>query len=180
MPLSQPAAREHLHRRKIDCRGYRRQDGLWDIEAHLTDDKTYATKSALRGDLAPGEAIHDLSLRLTLDGDLVVRAVETASDATPYAACPRATENFQTLVGLRIAAGWNREIIARVGGVRGCTHLRELLGVLATVAFQTIFTLREKELIESGRKPPMLDSCHAWDSAGAVVKAQYPAWYSGD
>ena len=180
MPLSAPAPRETLHTRRIDCRGFRREDGLWDIEAHLTDEKSYAVKSELRGELAPGEPIHDLSLRLTLDDDLVIRAIETASDATPYAACPQATKNFRALVGLRIAAGWNREIIARVGGVRGCTHLRELLGVLATVAFQTIFTLREKELIESGRKPPMLDSCHAWDSAGAVVKAQYPAWYSGD
>ena len=55
------------------------------------------------------------------------------------------------------------------------------MGVLATVAFQTIFSLREKELMAAGdRRPPMLNSCHAWDSFGPVVKAQYPAWYTGD
>ena len=41
------------------------------------------------------------------------------------------------MVGLRIAPGWVRQIKSRVGGVKGCTHLRELMSVLATVAFQT-------------------------------------------
>ncbi len=38
MPLSPPAAsREHIHTRVVECRGYRRDDGLWDIEGHITD-----------------------------------------------------------------------------------------------------------------------------------------------
>lgn len=41
MPLSPPEPREHIHSRDIILRGYRREDGLWDIEAHLTDTKTY-------------------------------------------------------------------------------------------------------------------------------------------
>jgi len=32
MPLSQPAEREELHTRSIVIRGYRRRDGLYDIE----------------------------------------------------------------------------------------------------------------------------------------------------
>ncbi len=181
MPLSAPAAREAMHTRKIDCRGYRREDGLWDIEAHLTDVKTYEIESNLRGTVAPGEPVHDMWVRLTLDDDLCIQAIETASDVTPYAPCSNVAENFQALVGLRIAPGWIRQIKSRVGGVKGCTHIRELMSVLATVAFQTIFSLREKELMASGdRKPPMLDTCHAWASTGPVVKAQYPGWYTGD
>ncbi|MBO6784243.1 MAG: DUF2889 domain-containing protein, partial [Alphaproteobacteria bacterium] len=41
MPLSPPAEREHIHTRTVECAGYRRTDGLWDIEGHLTDVKTY-------------------------------------------------------------------------------------------------------------------------------------------
>ena len=37
MPLSQPAERERLHTRAIEINGYRRADGAYDIEAHLTD-----------------------------------------------------------------------------------------------------------------------------------------------
>lgn len=182
MPLSAPAPREALHSRQIECRGFRREDGLWDIEAHLTDVKSYGIESDWRGTVAPGEPVHDMWVRLTLDDDLLITAIETVSDATPYQLCPNVASNFQALVGLSIAPGWNRQVKNRVGGVKGCTHIVELMGVLATVAFQTIFSLREQELKAAGGKmrPPMLDNCHAWDSTGPVVKAQYPAWYKGD
>ncbi|MCH8218951.1 MAG: DUF2889 domain-containing protein, partial [Planctomycetes bacterium] len=54
MPTSDPAPREALHSRAIDCRGYRRADGLWDIEARMTDSKTYAFSNAYRGESGPG------------------------------------------------------------------------------------------------------------------------------
>ena len=181
MPLSASAEREPMHVRQIDCRGYQREDGLWDIEAHLTDVKSYEIESYWRGKLAPGKPVHDMWVRLTIDDDLCIQAIETASDATPYEPCSKVAENFQAMVGLHIAPGWVRQIKTRVGGVKGCTHLRELMSVLATVAFQTIFPLREKELMAGGdRKPPMLDSCGAWASTSPVVKEQYPGWYTGD
>ena len=180
MPLSAATPREAMHTRQIESRGYRREDGLWDIEAHLTDVKSYEIASEWRGKVAPGDPVHDMWVRLTLDDELVIKAIETVSDATPYELCPNVSDNFQALVGVRIAAGWKREVHSRVGGVRGCTHIVELMSVLATVAFQTIFSLREKELMAGDRKPPMLDKCLAWSSSGPVVKAQYPAWYRGD
>jgi hypothetical protein len=54
MSLSPPASRDPIHDRRIDCRGYRRSDGLWDIEGHLTDTKTYAFANSFRGEVAPG------------------------------------------------------------------------------------------------------------------------------
>ncbi len=179
MPLSSPAPRENIHTRQIECQGFRREDGLWDIEANLTDVKSYEVDRNWRGKVAPGDPIHDLWVRLTLDDDLLITAIETASDVTPYELCPTVADNFQALVGVRIAPGWNRQVKSRVGGVRGCTHIVELMSVLATVAFQTIFSLREKELTAGDKKPPMLDTCLAWDTSGPVVKAQYPAWYKG-
>lgn len=41
MPLKQPAERERLHTRAIEINGYRRADGRYDIEAHLTDSKSF-------------------------------------------------------------------------------------------------------------------------------------------
>ncbi len=179
MPLSAPAPRENIHTRQIECQGFRREDGLWDIEANLTDAKSYAVERNWRGTVAPGGPIHDLWVRLTLDDDLLITAIETASDVAPYELCPTVADNFQALVGVCIAPGWNREVKSRVGGVKGCTHIVELMSVLATVAFQTIFSLREKEIMAGDNKPPMLNSCLAWDASGPVVKAQYPAWYKG-
>ena len=42
MPLSTSAPRQLMHNRAIECRGYQREDGLWDIEGHLVD--TYGAK----------------------------------------------------------------------------------------------------------------------------------------
>ena len=40
MPLSPPVSRSPVHTRRIECRSYRRDDGLFDIEGHLTDRKS--------------------------------------------------------------------------------------------------------------------------------------------
>jgi hypothetical protein len=45
MPLSAPADREPLHACDLIMRGYRRADGLYDIEGHLTDTKTAGFES---------------------------------------------------------------------------------------------------------------------------------------
>ena len=178
MPLSQPKTREIIHTRQIKSCGFKRKDGLWDIEAHLTDTKAYDFSNSSRGTVAAGEPVHDMWIRLTLDDDLSIRQLEAISDSTPYELCPRVNENFKNLVGIKIAPGWSREVKKRVGGIRGCTHLVELLGVMATVAFQTIFSLREEDVMASGdKKPPMLNSCHAWAENSPVVKEQYPNWY---
>jgi hypothetical protein len=66
-PLSPPPERELLHSRDIVLRGYRRSDGLYDIEAHLTDTKTYGSANRDRGYIHAGEPIHGMWLRLTVD-----------------------------------------------------------------------------------------------------------------
>jgi Protein of unknown function (DUF2889) len=60
MSLSPPAPREPIHHRRIDCRGYRRADGFWDIEGHLTYPKSYAFANSYLGEIWPGEPIHDM------------------------------------------------------------------------------------------------------------------------
>ncbi|MGH7035691.1 MAG: DUF2889 domain-containing protein, partial [Stellaceae bacterium] len=51
MPLSAAAPREPIHTRQIECRGFRRADGLWDIEGHLIDTKSYAFQNEHRGEV---------------------------------------------------------------------------------------------------------------------------------
>ena len=41
MPLPPAAPRKAVHTRSIDCRGYEREDGLWDIEGRLVDTKAF-------------------------------------------------------------------------------------------------------------------------------------------
>ncbi len=135
MPLSQPAEREHLHTRAIEINGYRRSDGLYDIEAHLTDRKSYGMANVDRGYIEAGEPLHEMWMRLTLDEHMNITAVEAVSDQTPYKLCPSAAPNFARLAGLQIKGGFLREATRLVGGTSGCTHLRELLQQMATTAY---------------------------------------------
>jgi hypothetical protein len=186
MPLPEPAAREPIHTRLIDCRGFRRADGLWDIDGRLTDTKTYAFTNRWRGELAPGEPVHDMRIRLTVDANMVVREAHAATEAAPFAVCPEVAPRLGVLVGECIGPGWSRTIRRLVGGNRGCTHLTELLGRMATAAFQTIMPLRAHEAEARGEplpaRPPerLVDSCHAWRVGGPVIAEFYPDAAGGD
>ncbi len=182
MPLSPPAERKHLHSRRYDFRGYRRRDGLWDIEGRLTDTKTYAFGSRQRGEVAAGEPVHDMSVRLTIDDDFVVREAEAVTDAGPFADCPAIAPAYRRLVGRRIGSGWRRQVRELFAGREGCTHLSEMLGAMATAAFQTMYPVLRRE----GRaKParggnPLVDSCYAFRSEGPLVQAAPPDRSFGD
>jgi len=189
MPLSSAAKREHIHTRQVECRGFRRADGLWDIEGHLTDVKTYAFPSEFRGTVEPGDPVHEMWIRLTVDDELIVRGIEAVTDKSPFPVCGAIASNFARLVGLSIRPGFLSKVRERLGGVEGCTHLVELMGPIATTAYQTIYPYRHKltresgehapQTVKSGEKPRLIDTCHALRSDGAVVQRLWPDFYTG-
>ena len=196
MPLSPPVGRQHLHTRRVTCQGFYREDGLWDIEGRITDEKTYEHANEWRGPLKPGDYVHDMSIRLTLDHRFTIVDVEAVTDSSPYSMCGDITPNYRKLIGLRIGPGFTRAVKERLGGVHGCTHLVELLGPVATTAFQTAGSRKASELQNAHRakigKPPkerdpsqpprrpyMLDNCHAWASDSEVTKRWVPQFYTG-
>ena len=85
MPLPAPQARSHLHTRAVVFRGYHREDGLWDIEAELTDTKTYTLDRFEQGDLPPGTPLHGMAIRATVDDNLTIREIASSMDHTPIA-----------------------------------------------------------------------------------------------
>ena len=199
MPLSPPQARELLHSRDIVLRGYSRSDGLYDIEAQLTDSKTYGCANRDRGYINAGEPIHGMWLRLTVDEQRRIVACEAASDYTPYAICPTAAPNFSRLVGLQIKPGFLKEAAKLVGGTVGCTHLRELLQQMATTAYQTIDPARAKREADQageteqpgsdrldtriaakmGGAPAILNTCIAYATMSPVVQRRWPHLFTG-
>ncbi|MCP5150094.1 MAG: DUF2889 domain-containing protein [Ectothiorhodospiraceae bacterium] len=179
MPLSPAAPREKLHLRDIECHGYRRDDGLWDIEGHLVDTKTYAFDNRYHGRIEPGTPVHEMWLRLTIDEDMVVHEAEAVTDHSPYPICPDITPRFALLKGLRIGPGWTREVQRRVGGVNGCTHLFELVRTVATTAFQTLVAARARKPVDESKPPRWIDTCHAHASDSPIVRDRWPRFYTG-
>ncbi|WP_366937224.1 DUF2889 domain-containing protein [Elioraea sp.] len=176
VPLSPPSPREKLHTRAIVIDGYRREDGLFDIEAQLADTKTYAFSTEDRGEVTPGVPLHGMLIRLTIDEDMTVVAAEANTEYGPFAMCPAITPNFARLAGLRIGPGWTRKVKEVVGGVQGCTHLVELLGPMATVAFQTLIVVRRKRPADPAAPPALLNTCHAYAADSPMVARRWPEY----
>lgn len=193
MPLSPPAPRKPLHTRHIEMVGYEREDGLFDVEAHLVDTKTYSFTNQDRGEVTPGVPLHEMLARMTLTADMEITAFEAATDFSPYSICPQAAPNFARLAGLRIGRGFVKAANERIGGVHGCTHLREMLGQMGTVAFQTMYSIRmhrqrapnaqttaevtgETVAPVKGR-PASIGTCLAYAPSSPVVQRDWPDFY---
>jgi len=168
--------RELTHTRRVRYEGYKRADGLWDIEAHLTDVKShdFHLKTGVR---RAGQAVHDMWLCVTIDRALKIVDAVASSDAVPYpGACETIGPAYKRLVGLSLIKDFRRKTRELLGGVQGCTHLTEMLAGLPTAAIQT-FAGEQREEREDGRRPFQLDQCHALETGSETVKSLYPKWF---
>ncbi|HYX67102.1 MAG TPA: DUF2889 domain-containing protein, partial [Burkholderiales bacterium] len=158
--------------------GYRRADGLWDIEAHLTDIKNhdYRLKTGVR---RAGQAIHDMGIRITIDRSFTILDAVACTDAVPYpGGCESITPAYRKLLGLNLVRGFRKRTWELFGATRGCTHLTELLAGLPTAAIQS-FAGEMKEERDDGAKPFQLDQCHALETSTETVRVWYPKWFRG-
>jgi hypothetical protein len=136
MPLPPPVSRQLRHRRAIRAEAYEREDGLWDIEACLTDEKPRDV--ALASGVRPnGLPIHELWLRITIDRKLNVVDAQASSDWVPYPGlCEASNPAYRALIGLNLFHNFRRDAGRLLAGTAGCTHLTELCAVLPTAAIQ--------------------------------------------
>ena len=173
--LSKPSRRDLKHNRTIEGKGFKREDGLWDIEVFLIDSKTYSFNNMHREYISAGEPLHDMALRLTLNDDRKIIDIEAVINASPYNICPQAVKHCQKLKGEHVVAGFNRKVIKALGGEKGCRHITDLLAYAGTIAYQTLWkektggeaeniTLEEAKSIEK----KFADSCFAFKRDGEV------------
>jgi len=179
MPLSNPTpARTRLHVRRVSFECFQRSDGLFDIDAHLTDvkDHDYALLTGLR---RAGDAVHDMWARVTVGRDYVVRAIEVRTDEMPYpGACDRIEPAYAKLVGANLLKGFRKTVNEVMGGIQGCSHISEMLAQVPTAAIQ-MFAGLKSEIEADGSKPFQLDRCHALETTSDTVRRYYPLWYKG-
>lgn len=177
MPLSSPTApRTRIHKRAIIIEGYRRDDGMFDIEGHLVDakDQDFNVASGMRPAGAP---VHDMRVRITIDQTLTIREVEAVSDSMPYVGqCDHITPAYKKLVGMKIEAGFRLRVLQLMGGARGCTHLTEIVCVMASGAIQTLAG-QLPSWHDPEKRPFQINGCHALVDSGEAVRTYYPRWY---
>lgn len=184
-------SRRYVHTRSISVKAYARDDGLWDLEAELTDvkERDFALAVGIR---KAGDPVHAMRLRLTIDTGLNVVDAHAQSDRVPYPGqCDSFGDAYRQLIGLNLVRGFRHAVQQRLGGTQGCTHLTELAAVLPTAAIQAfageIYRPRDQahepeatDHQETERRPFQLDRCRALRLDGPAVAKYYPRWYTGN
>ncbi len=170
--------REEIHHRQVDLRFYKRSDGLYEVEGRLLDTKSHPFRRQLADDdMPPGTPLHDIVVRLVIDENMQVHDVQASMQATPFAVCTGAGETLRPLRGLSIGAGWNKRVRELLGGAASCTHIVELLGPMATTAFQGLAPQRLARMNSPGydsERAGKVNSCYAYSDQREVVARLWP------
>ena len=193
MPLPSARPRENLTRRTVTCNGYVRDDGLLDVEGHLVDARGYDTQNDWRGEVAKGQPVHEMWVRLTIDDQLLVREAVAATVHSPYPTCREILPNLDRLVGLSVTGGFKKQVRAWIGGTDGCTHILALIDAMANVAVHALAGKRRDQGQDTmlgtygtreGKEHPLIGSCHSYAADSPIVAKIWPAFFrakpSGD
>ncbi len=180
MALPTSASNRQLkHRRSIDVQIYARGNGLWEVDAHITDVRSRETRMAT-GMLPAGQPIHDMLLRLVVDERFDVIEAGAETRAMPYPGeCNNYGDVYGRLVGLNLLKGFRHAVKERLGGIQGCTHITELTQVLPTAVVQALAdeVLDTRSDAADSQPPFFIDRCHALRADGRTVKTYFPRWY---
>jgi Protein of unknown function (DUF2889) len=178
LPTAAPE-RQLKHRRSIDVQVFARGNGLWEVDARITDVKTRDAILANQVRRA-GDPIHDMLLRIVVDEQCNILDAGSLSNSMPYVGrCDDHGDAYRQLIGLNLLKSFRRELMSRLGGARGCTHLTELAQVLPTAVVQAFAgeVLDTDGQDPDAQQPFQIDRCHALRADGAVVQEFYPRWY---
>ncbi|MDP2007208.1 MAG: DUF2889 domain-containing protein [Rubrivivax sp.] len=176
-----PAApqRQLKHRRQIDVQVFVRGDGLWEVDALLTDVKTRTIPRA-SDDRPPGTPLHEMLLRLVVNAQFDIVAAGSETRWAPYDShCEDHGHAYAQLAGLNLMQNFRIALRQRVGGVLGCTHITELAQVLPTAVVQAFAgeVLDTRGNDEGAAQPFQIDRCHALRSDAPAVREHYPRWH---
>ena len=166
-----------LHKRAIEIHGYKRADGLYDIEGHLVDTKAYDFKLAA-GVRHAGDPVHGMWLRITVDKGLTIVDAAAAMDAMPYVDyCDAIVPAYKLLIGLAIRPGYHQ----RAEGIAG---RRARLHAHHRARRRRSPPPRSRRWPGSAaqdpaKKPFQLDRCHALALTGARGREVLSAVVSG-
>ena len=165
------------HCRTIAVEVFARGDGLWEVDARLTDLKTRDVR--LGGNVRKaGELIHDLLLRLVIDERFNVVEAGSDSRAMPYpGSCDEPADAYGRLVGLNLMQNFRQAVRKQLGGVQGCTHLTEMSQTLPTAVVQAFAGIVLDTGGDGDEEPFQIDRCRALRADGEAVREHFPRWF---
>lgn len=165
-----------LHTRKMEIATYEYDRQRIIVEGFLQDDRLQLTHSLTGEKFSPG-IIHHMSIRLLINcSNFVIEDVDVDLIAVPRDVCRETLQSLQPIKGLTIARGFTSKVKKLVGGIKGCTHLLELLLAMAPAAVQgfAAHQLRKPRGFDSDQAELitkyLINTCHAWREDGPFVE----------
>ena len=181
--MSKDNQREPVHTRQITCRAFRLKNGFLEIEATLSDEKGQEVAFRSRPPVPAGEFMHRMSLSLTIDDDYVIQDVKVSTLQAPWPMCGGTDAAYRRLIGLRIGVGFSQQVRELLGGIRGCTHVTDLVAQAANTYMQASWPdriARQMAVDQDPRRWPdkstltLVNQCHAWRRDGETLAQEYP------
>jgi hypothetical protein len=127
--------------------------------------------------------VHQMQLEMRVSlPELKILKAQVVFETHPHSQCPIIAKDYEKLVGLSIARGFNRRIRDLFGGERGCTHTNALLQAMAPAVIQATWSVSIRKNREQGeslglRNAPdrekriaaNTNTCHIWSEDGEHV-----------
>ncbi|MCP5042244.1 MAG: DUF2889 domain-containing protein [bacterium] len=171
-----------LHTRNYETRVYQLADDELLVRGAVSDQKPPGLY--VDGD---GKALEmhqmQVELRVALP-KLTITSAEVTFETHPHGSCPVVARDYEKLVGLSIARGFNHKIRDLFGGPRGCTHTNALLQAMAPAVVQSTWSVSVRRSRAArtplGARDPEererriaanANTCHIWAEQGDHVAA---------
>lgn len=168
--------KEKLHTRSIEITTYNYDGQRLIVEGFLKDER-FQDSHLVTGESFPAGVIHHMGIRLLINcSSLVIEDIDVDLISVPRAACLETLECLAPIKGLTITRGFTSKVKKIAGGVRGCTHLVELLLAMAPAVVQGFAAYRSQKPSDFNREETKLigrylvNTCHAWREDGPFAE----------
>ena len=165
-----------LHKRNIAVTTYNYDEQRMIVEGILKDDRLHEYHM-ITGEIKPRGVIHYMSISLLVNcSNLSIEDVDVDLMSVPEKECMETITCLDSIKGLTITRGFTAKVKKIAGGKKGCTHLMELLLVMAPAAIQGLIAYRAQKASAFNHDRAkraveyLIDTCHAWSEDGPFVK----------
>jgi hypothetical protein len=172
---------EKAHQRAITITTYKAGVGKAVIEGKLVDHRLMENY-LLTGEKILAGDIHNMIVRLLIDTtSLMIEDVEVELVKVPRPECTELYNSLSVIKGLRISKGFTQKIKSLLGGIKSCSHLRELAEAMGPAIIQGVFSIRASNAaglralindphMKKAFSDSIANSCYVWREDGPEFK----------
>jgi hypothetical protein len=180
--ISDGQAEPLVHRRSVSIEVF--DDGdLLELDCRLMDERPWTNDAPENQPV-----VHHMRLRIKVEK---ATSMITAADAQmlmqPHVECKDILGDYQGLVGISVARGYNKAIQERFGRERGCSHFEFMAKAIGTAVLQGILSAARREDWLAGNEfelpdnadAILLNTCHVWTEDGTGFAKRALGWKPG-